>query len=369
MNLVEMIKGQFTDDLLNKVSSLIGGSEGATKSAIAAAVPSLLSALSGLASSSGGSQKIINALGSFDSSSVPSMLSGNMGGMAEKGGGILNSLFGEGVLGSISNAISKFTGLGSNSIKTLLSVLAPMTLWQLGKQFVGRSLSADSVTNLLADQRANISNAMPSGFSMGSLPGLGSILPSTTGMAAPSFHQPGVVQHAATATAREPASTYNTNPPSMMKWLLPLLALACLGLLLWLLFGNKQSKATTERTVPVTPNTPLVTPQIPVEVEKMTNDATTQFQALTDTFTSIKDVATAEAAIPKIREVSNTLGGWKTMFDTMGAAGKEKLMAFFKSQMPKLQQAMDAAMKIPGVKDKLQPVVDGLMANLNHFTK
>ena len=69
MNLVEQIKHQLTGSVVDQLSSVLGASEGATGTAVTAAVPAMLSALSGLASSSSGSQKLVSALSQFASSS------------------------------------------------------------------------------------------------------------------------------------------------------------------------------------------------------------------------------------------------------------------------------------------------------------
>ena len=53
MNLVDLIKDQLSSGLMKELSSHLGANEGATRSAAIAAVPALLSALSGLASSGG----------------------------------------------------------------------------------------------------------------------------------------------------------------------------------------------------------------------------------------------------------------------------------------------------------------------------
>lgn len=65
MNLVEYIKNPLLSEMINKLGSMIGAGEGATRSAIGAAVPALLSAISGVASSNSEAQKLISALGHF----------------------------------------------------------------------------------------------------------------------------------------------------------------------------------------------------------------------------------------------------------------------------------------------------------------
>src|SRR5262245_57773001 len=93
MNLIDTIKSQlYSNGNLNQVSSLIGADEGATKSAIGAAVPSVLSAISNLASNTSGSQKIVSALGRLDTGSlgnVGRMLSVHADSLQEQGSGLL----------------------------------------------------------------------------------------------------------------------------------------------------------------------------------------------------------------------------------------------------------------------------------------
>src|SRR5262245_11581384 len=93
MNLVDTIKHQlFSDGHLDQLSSLIGAGEGATKSAIGAAVPAVLSALTKMTSSGDGAQKVASALRNFDSGSLGNMahmLSGQSGSVLEQGSGLL----------------------------------------------------------------------------------------------------------------------------------------------------------------------------------------------------------------------------------------------------------------------------------------
>src|SRR5262245_10929845 len=117
MNLIDVIKSQLSSGLLNQLSSLIGAGEGATKSAVAAAVPALLQALSGLASSGGGgAQKLLSAVGKFDSGSlanVAHLLSDDPAAVEERGSGLLDSLLGGSLTAGIANAVGRFAGVGS----------------------------------------------------------------------------------------------------------------------------------------------------------------------------------------------------------------------------------------------------------------
>src|SRR5208337_1174494 len=66
MNIVDVIKSQLSGEVIAKLSSLVGESEDKTKAAVVgAAVPGLLSVLASLATS-GGADKLINALKQVD---------------------------------------------------------------------------------------------------------------------------------------------------------------------------------------------------------------------------------------------------------------------------------------------------------------
>ncbi len=67
MNIVDVIKSQLSNEVLGKLSSIIGESEEKTKTAATGTVPALLSVLAHLASSSSGADKVINALKQVDS--------------------------------------------------------------------------------------------------------------------------------------------------------------------------------------------------------------------------------------------------------------------------------------------------------------
>jgi hypothetical protein len=132
MNLVELIKEQLSSGLLKELSSHLGASEGATRSAAMAAVPALLSAFSSLASGgSAGSHKLIEALEQFGSGSLEGLVnkvSNQPGSMLEQGASILSSLFGNSTISGIVNVISRFASMSPGVTQKLLGYLAPLVL-------------------------------------------------------------------------------------------------------------------------------------------------------------------------------------------------------------------------------------------------
>jgi hypothetical protein len=142
---------------------------------------------------------------------------------------------------------------------------------------------------------------------------------------------------------------------NIWKWLLPVLGVAAvLGLILWY--------AATHST-PTPPKVPDFT--------QVSTDLTGSFKSLTDSLTSIKDVASAEAALPKLKELDTKLDGMKALVDKLPDADKGKITDLIKASYGKLEDQFAKLLWIPGVSDKIKTVVDevmGKMAALGGFT-
>src|SRR5262249_22921372 len=110
-------------------------------------------------------------------SDVHSMLSRQPGAVLEEGNNLLTTLFGGGTVSGITNALAGFAGVGSGAVQKLLGYLLPLVLGGIAGRFAGKPLNAQGLTSMLADQKANIANAVPPGLSLGNVPGLQSIKP------------------------------------------------------------------------------------------------------------------------------------------------------------------------------------------------
>lgn len=347
MNLVELIMNALPSNYASLLGSLIGESEAKTQSATQAAIPGLLAALSRLASG-GGADTLTSAIKNLD----PSMLSnpgkmlsgGDMGALLKTGSGLLSSLLGGGggaALSSIVGALSKFAGIGSGSTANLLGYLLPLVLGTIGGQKGPGGLTAQGLTSLLSDQKKNIADALPSGFSLPDVP----------------------IAKAATATAAAADST--------MKWLWPLIGVAALVGILWWLFGRGQPEnnadappavVAPEREAPVV-DAPAETTPAP-EVAKLSGDVSGVFTSLTDILTGVKDAATAEAALPKLKEASGKLDTIKEAFSTLASPGKSTIAALVKAGTGKLNDLVAKILAIPGVGDLVKPVIDEITTKL-----
>jgi hypothetical protein len=326
MNMIEQIQHQLTNGPLAQVSSLIGATEAETRSAVGAAVPAVLSALSSMASSSSGAQKLASALGHFETgplAHVSGMLSSQPNTVLEQGKGILQSLFAGNTITGIVNALTRFAGIGAGSGQKLLAYVMPLVMGAIAARFPGKSVNPQGLATLLGEQRTNIANALPSGFSLADVPGL----------------------TAARDAARAVGDAVQPAASNVWRWLLPVLGLLALGaVLLWYLFGRP--------TPPVS------------DFAKLNTDLTGTFKSLTDSLTSIKDVASAETALPKLRELAGTLDSMKALVEKLPDADKTKITDLIKASFGKCTDQFAKLLWIPGVGDKLKPTVDGIMGKL-----
>jgi hypothetical protein len=78
-----------------------------------------------------------------------------------------------------------------------------------------------------------------------------------------------------------------------------------------------------------------------------------------------KDPTKADEEVDAITKLaSEDLTGLSTQVAKAPADVKLKIVAMIKEQLPKLQAAVEAAYKIPGVKERLEPLVTKIMAGL-----
>src|SRR6202012_2556800 len=83
--------------------------------------------------------------------------------LADTGASMLSGLFGRGPVEAMAQAIGKFAGLGGDSSKSLLGMLAPVVLGALGQQ-QRAGVDARGIASLLASPKDQIAAAIPSGL-------------------------------------------------------------------------------------------------------------------------------------------------------------------------------------------------------------
>jgi hypothetical protein len=346
MNIVDVIKEQISGELLGKLASALGSNEATTTKAVSGAVPTILSVLANLASSAGGADKLISSLRRVDAGAVgnviDSLRSGNTKAVEEKGGDLLGSLLGGGSLASIVNIISQFAGLGSGSTKSLLSLLAPLVLGAIANHFKTAALNPHALTSFFEDQKSNITRAMPAGLSIPNLQGL-------------------------TSAARDQAAAASSALPA---WLLPLVAVGALALLGWWFLSQQQPAQpevappgpVADRPAPPIKNVPV--PDSPDFVRELTN----VYSTATETLAKVKDVATAEAAVPDLKGLVSTLDTIKPLYEKLPDSAKSAVAALQSKNLGSLKDLIAKVLAITGVGEKLKPILDDVVAKLSAFT-
>ncbi|MCD9855316.1 DUF937 domain-containing protein [Epilithonimonas sp. JDS] len=169
-NLIDLIKGQLGPATVSQTATQLGESE----SGISKAISALLPAVVGGFANSNTQSELFSTVKEAASSGILSNLLGNLNGSDSVISKILSLIFGDGdKLAAITNAVSSYAGIKTESTNSLLNLVTGATAGTLGKYAVDHNLDVSSFGNLLSDQKGLLSGLLPAGFSFASL-GLGS---------------------------------------------------------------------------------------------------------------------------------------------------------------------------------------------------
>ena len=163
-SLFETLLGQLDGEPLSQIGSQLGLDENATRKAVPAALASLMGGLAGNTSRGGGAEALLGALQrDHDGSVLDSLSSVITNPQAASGSGILRHVFGTNQ-SAVTSGLSRGTGVSSDSMSQLLTMLAPMVLGALGKTQKERGLDAGGLSDLLGSERETIRRASPEGL-------------------------------------------------------------------------------------------------------------------------------------------------------------------------------------------------------------
>ena len=235
INLLDMLKDQIGDSVISQAGSFLGADNAGVKSAMGAALPSILGSMISKGSTSNGAGGLLDMINSgghdggvFDN--LGSLLGGGdaTSGFLNSGSGILKSLMGN-QLGSVVDIIASVSGLKKGASSSIMSMAAPLVMGMVGRFVKNKALDAVGLGKFLGGQSKHVASALPAG--MGNLLGFGSGMgDKVTGM--------GDKVEAAASTARETATAASSGGSSMLTRVLPLLLLLGVGYFGWQYFGN-----------------------------------------------------------------------------------------------------------------------------------
>jgi hypothetical protein len=99
----------------------------------------------------------------------------------------------------------------------------------------------------------------------------------------------------------------------------------------------------------------------------MLKGITDSFGSITKTLGSVKDEASATAALPDLSKLTETFGGMTEKFGVLPEAAKSAVAGIFASSLGELKPMLDKILAIPGVEAILKPAIDALMEKLGAF--
>ena len=102
-----------------------------------------------------------------------------------------------------------------------------------------------------------------------------------------------------------------------------------------------------------------------VDLGKQVTDSITNLRT---TLGGITDAASAQAALPKLREVTAQIDKVDGLIGQLSAEQRKVLAGMVNPLMPSLNQLFDKVLAIPGVGELLKPTIDALRAKLAGLT-
>jgi hypothetical protein len=238
-------------------------------------------------------------------------------------------------------------------------MLAPVVMGTIGQQRQeGRSLDASGITNLLASQNDSIAAALPAGFSnlLGGtslLDALGGAARSATAAGSEAARVAGSTARAVADTGRAAAGAATSTARNWLYWLIPIVAV--LALLIYLFARPAehvvQQGVTTAQSLMVSG----------LDIGKQVTDS---ISSLRTTLGGITDVASAQAALPKLQEVTAQIDKVGGMTGQLSPEQRKLLAGLVNPLMPTLNQLFDKVLAIPGVAQMLKPTIDVLKDRL-----
>jgi hypothetical protein len=368
-NLVLLVTQLLTPDMIAKVASVLGLDRSLVQKMITGAVPSLLASVADVASTPSGARQLTNTLtqqqpGSLDGVLAKLTHGSGTDALANAGSSMLSGLFGAGALETMSHAIGEFSGAGKSSSKSLLSMLGPVVLGALGEQARSSGLDASGLASLLTSQKQQIAAAIPSGLADRLT--AGGLLDDVSRGAATGERMAEAAARAATTSSHV---AYRTSSAPAAKWPYWLLGLAILGGLAWYALGTpRDSVAELPRPATGQPATVGLAPA-DITVGNLASRINYSVDNLKSALAGMTDAATAQSALPKLREATTQLNEVNNLAGKLTPEGKSALAKLITAAMPTINAMCDKALATPGVGAIAKPTIDELRGKLDTLSR
>ncbi|MGB3543166.1 DUF937 domain-containing protein [Rubrivirga sp.] len=162
--ILDLLADNIGGDNIGQIAGAIGADPRQTQSAVAAALPAMLTALNRNTNSNEGAMGLASALDRDHDGSLLDHLGGFLGGQLSgkqaDGGGILGHVLG-GDRGQVEQGVSKASGLNMSQVAKLLPILAPIVMAALGKRKREAGLDAGGLSGMLGQESQRARAAAP----------------------------------------------------------------------------------------------------------------------------------------------------------------------------------------------------------------
>ena len=165
--ILDLLADRIGGDNMGQIAGAIGADPRKTQSAVAAALPAMLTALNRNTNTTEGAQGLASALERDHDGSLLDHLGGFLGGQVSgkqaDGGGILGHVLG-GQRQQVEQGVAQASGLDMAQVSKLLPILAPIVMAALGKQKRQGGLDAGGLSGMLGRESQRARTAAPDGL-------------------------------------------------------------------------------------------------------------------------------------------------------------------------------------------------------------
>ena len=367
MNIVDSILKLATGgNTVDSMSSALGLSRDQTHNAVKAGVPTMLAGLTQLSSTSQGAQQLTDVVSNQDPGILDTLgtaLTGRGAQVIDQGSGVANSLLGGGLMSKLSGVLANFTGIGQGSAGKMFGLLTPLILGFLGKQQRTMGLDSGGLATLLSGQKDNIRSAMPAG--LGSM--LSSVLPGANFLTSGgrTTTTPPVAETHERAEYRSEPIYESRSRPGGARWAIPaLLALAVLaGILMWS-NRNRGRTARPEMGRPGTQERATVGTST-----RLVSDASSLVSQARTTLAGIQDSASADAAVPKLKELNQSFSNLRSSYGTLPESTRQSLKQTIAPLGGQIDQGTTRLLSIPGLSENARTQIQQLQSNVSALSQ
>ena len=387
MNIMDMVKGAVSKQIMGQLGGMLGTDEKKTSSAFDIGASSILGGLINKASSKEGAKQVFDMAKGADTG-ILDKLGDILGGGGEKleavqksGGGMLEGILGSGGQSSMVQMVSKFLGLDQSVMGKLLTMLAPIIISTIGKHVTSSGMDANGLSGLLADQKQHLAGSLPGPLAQNL--GFGNLMSNVTGAGDAVMGKAGALKNSATAAASSAADKISSGASDAtvaateaaatglgaIRYVIPLVLLAAAAYFGWSYFTNKANDLKNQASNVVN-NVKL--PEFDMgsmdfsplgetgtKLKEGFGDITTGFQGLKDSGTD-----GANKLKGTIEQFTGSIDGLG--LDKLPDTGKTVAKGFIGKFIDSIKAMLGGQGE--GIQGILKPAVDALMEKLSAFT-